>query len=222
MWERAIALAESAPSILLQGSLARLGLLPLMRFLRSIEKTGCLHLSRDGWHGQLWLESGVVVGASFGGDGGLAALDAILLVLSQASFAFVEEPLPANSARQLRLDLDELAAYQARIPAHHRRLAASIPSPSAVPQFVSLPEDEAKQDPTEFVLPVGTLRTLLAIDGERTIQELSQDCARPRVLLDLALLKELGLIRFEVWAARAADQTAQPRLVVLNAPTQNN
>jgi hypothetical protein len=56
---------------------------------------------------------------------------------------------------------------------------------------------EQSGDPTELVLRVGTLRTLLAIDGHRTVQELRDHVAGAEVLADLAILLDLSLINFD-------------------------
>jgi hypothetical protein len=45
---------------------------------------------------------------------------------------------------------------------------------------------------------VGTLQTLLAVDGHRTVQELSDHAASVDVLVDLAILMDLSLISFDV------------------------
>jgi hypothetical protein len=51
---------------------------------------------------------------------------------------------------------------------------------------------------------MGTLHTLLAVDGERTVEELSQESSA-QVLLDLAVLVDLGLIDFDVRPSRSVQ-----------------
>jgi hypothetical protein len=198
----AVAPADSLPEAMLQGSLAGLGLLPVLRLLRSANTHGCLYLSRDGWAGQLWLAGSRLVAVSFGCERGAAALEAILLVLPHARFTFAEGPAVANG--ELDVDLDEVALHPA-IPSPQQRLAAALPPPAAVPRVVRPAEAATGHDPTEVVLRLGTLHTLLEVDGERTIQELSDRRASTRVLLDLAVLQDLGLIQFDVRSAHAVQ-----------------
>jgi DHA1 family tetracycline resistance protein-like MFS transporter len=184
---------EPLPS--LQGSLATLGLLPLLRFLSGLNKSGWLELTRDGWTGRVCLDSGRLVFASFGRERGLAALDAILLVLSDAYFSFREGLSESNHVGELEIEIDELAWRPPEVPARQRGLAAAIPAAEAVPHTVLL--EHYGRDTTELVLRVGTLQTLLAVDGRRTVQELSDRAASIDVLVDLAILMDLSLITFD-------------------------
>ena len=196
--------ADSRPAATLLGSVTGPDLLPLLRFLRSVNKSGCLELSRDGWNGQLWLDDGRLVAASFGHERGLAALDAIVLVLSEACFTFTEHLPRAADAGDLELDVDELEAHLASGPMRQRGLAAPILSPAAVPHVVRPVGLDSGRDPTELVLRMSTLHTLLDVNGERTVRELSDRRASARVLLDLAVLMDLGLVEFEARPARDA------------------
>jgi hypothetical protein len=81
------------------------------------------------------------------------------------------------------------------VPARQRGLAAAIPAAAAVPRAVLL--GQQGHDSTELVLRVGTLQTLLAVDGRRTVQELSDHAASVDVLVDLAILMDLSLISFD-------------------------
>ncbi len=184
-----------APVPVLQGSLASLGLIPLLRFLSSVDKSGYLDLSRHGWTGRVCLNSGRLVAASFGRERGLAALDAVLLVLSDAEFQFVDGLSLADSDGDLAIGVDDLESRPPNVPVRQRWLAAAIPTPMSVPRVVKLAEQNG--DATELVLRVGTLRTLLAVDGHRTVQELRDHVASAEVLVDLAILLDLSLINFD-------------------------
>jgi MFS transporter, DHA1 family, tetracycline resistance protein len=194
--------AAAQPDPVLQGSLAGLGLVPLLQFLRTAQKAGCLNLSRNGWSGRLWLDRGRVVAASFGLDSGMAALDAILLTLSEANFAFVDEVNGVEDLASLSVDVDSLETCQT-MRGGQRELAGAILAAGAVPRVVLGAADE-RHDPTELVLRMGTLHTLLAVDGERTVEELSHESSA-QVLLDLAVLVDLGLIDFDVRPSRSVQ-----------------
>jgi DHA1 family tetracycline resistance protein-like MFS transporter len=202
--ERTVTLAtanlQAEPT--LQGSLANLGLVPLLNFLRTSQRAGCLNLTRNGWTGTLCLDGGRLVAASFGREHGPAALDAILLTLSEATFTFVDDLSGAEDIGGLAVDVDSLAARPS-VPARQRELAAAIPTPAAVPRIVP-PTTEDRHDPTELVLRLGTLQTLLAVDGARTVEELG-DHSSAEVLFDLAVLMDLGLISFDVQPSRSVQ-----------------
>src|SRR5438105_2883858 len=85
----------------LSGSLHTFGLLPVLRLLTDSAATGRVHLSQDRWSGEVFVDTGQVVAASFGlGHGlgaspsgilnGLTALEAIVLVMPSATFFFAE------------------------------------------------------------------------------------------------------------------------------------
>jgi MFS transporter, DHA1 family, tetracycline resistance protein len=189
--------AEPERVPILQGSLATLGLLWLLRFLSGAGKSGCVELARNGWHGQVLLEAGQIVGASFGREHGLAALDAVVLVLSDAEFKFMETSSSlADGTDGFALDVEELASRQLTLPDRQRGLAAGISTPLAVPRVV-MPVKAQRGDPTEVVLRVGTLQTLLSVDGRRSIQELSDRAVSAEVLVDLAILMDLSLISLD-------------------------
>ena len=197
-----LAAAKLQPEPTLQGSLANLGLVPLLKFLRTAQKGGVVNLSRNGWGGQVCLDGGRLVAASFGRERGLAALDAILLTLSEANFTFVDDLCGAEDIGGLAVDVDSLEVRPS-VPARQRELAAAIPTPAAVPRLVP-PTAEDRHDPTELVLRLGTLQTLLSVDGERTVEELS-DNSSAEVLFDLAVLLDLGLINFDVRPSRSVQ-----------------
>jgi hypothetical protein len=182
--------------------MASLGLQPVLEFLASIGKSGCLHLSREGWAGRLSLEGGQLLGASFGQERGLAALDAILLVLSDGEFSFSDQPCAATSDVEFLIPIADLPG---RVPllANGHGLAGRIPGPATVPHLSDLSVVGA--DGTEMKLRVSTLRTLLAVDGQRTIQEIGQYVGTAKVLSDLAILMNLGLVSFETQPNRSVQ-----------------
>jgi hypothetical protein len=194
-------LAPAQPTPTLQGFLTGFDVLPLIRFLRNVNKSGRLQLTRDGWSGELWLDNGSLVAASFGRERGPAALDAILLALRDAGFTFSEDLPPPPDARSLELDVDDLEARTARAPHAHDGAAAAIPSPAAVP-YVLRPRPagngDAEGDAHELVLRMSAVHTLLAVNGERTVRELTDEHATAQVLLDLSVLCDLGLIEFQM------------------------
>jgi MFS family permease len=198
--------SESLPAATLQGSLASLGLQPVLRFLCSIDKTGNVVLSRDGWTGRLSLNAGRVISASFGSERGLAALDAILLVLSEANFVFAEETSPSNSSEDFAIEVEELSSRPPMRLAQERGMIPLIPAPAAVPRLSEL--TEYWSDHAELKLRVSTLRTLLSVNGQRTIEELGESGGAAAVLIELATLMNLGLVSFQAEPSRSAQVVA--------------
>jgi hypothetical protein len=136
---------------------------------------------------------------------GVTALDAILLVLSEGSFAFVE----GSSVEEHNMRMD-VQALQGRLdilstPARRADLTVAL-LPLAVPRIVDLNGLSATAD--EVVLDRGMLQTLLAINGQRTVEELSHRRGLARTLGDLATLLDLGLIQLEAASAVPALRPA--------------
>lgn len=111
------------------GSLEGIGLQPIVRFLHGMRKSGRLRISHEGWTGELSLEGGEVVGASFGAERGLAALDAMALTLAQGQFTFTDGG--AVEQRNLSLDYEALQAHLDRLSG--RQADPKAASPSAQP-----------------------------------------------------------------------------------------
>ena len=72
----------------LSGTLEGVGLPAIVRFLTGLKKTGCLRVVHEGWHGEIFFESGEVKSATLGSRRGLPALDALVQALPGASFEF--------------------------------------------------------------------------------------------------------------------------------------
>src|SRR5919201_5508092 len=143
----------------LSGTLEGIGLAPLVSFLAGLGKSGRLTITDGPMGGEVFLDSGQLVGAAFDAERGLPALEAIGLALSSGRFGFVEQGtrlLEHNltlTPAELRQHLEELDHEQAA-------LAAAIPSLSAVPTVVV--EEARRAD--EISLDRDTLRPLMMID----------------------------------------------------------
>jgi hypothetical protein len=72
----------------LSGDLTVVGLRPLVNFLSDLRKNGRLVVRDDRWTGAIGLIDGQIVGANFANEAGLAALDAIFVVLQHGCFEF--------------------------------------------------------------------------------------------------------------------------------------
>jgi Domain of unknown function (DUF4388) len=180
----------------LQGTLEVLGLLALLRWLRSVERDGRVSLDSGGWSGEICLRRGRVVAASFGKERGRAALEAILLVLPRARFVFTEAAIADGRDDDLGLSVDDLELPDTTVL--DLGLDPWDVSPSTVPvRRVQVGDTEGSQAGADVVLPMGTLHTFLAVDGVRSIEQISRGEQVARVLLDLATLSGLGLVALD-------------------------
>src|SRR5919201_108228 len=75
----------------LSGTLEGIGLAPLVSFLAGLGKSGRLTITDGPMGGEVFLDSGQLVGAAFDAERGLPALEAIGLALSSGRFGFVEQ-----------------------------------------------------------------------------------------------------------------------------------
>ena len=183
------------------GSLESIGLPAILRFLEGLGKTGTLHISSDRWTGTASVTSGRVVAASFGSEHGVAALEAIMLGLAGGSFTF-SDGAPCDEPN-VELGPAELATRLDAFAQERTRLAAAAPSLHAVPRVANAPGSDG-----EVVLDKASIETLLAVNGERTIEEIACTHGVVQTARELARLLENGLISIE--SAAPETPTAAP------------
>src|SRR5205823_67472 len=118
---------------------------------------------------EIFFDHGQVTGASLASRHGLTALDALVQALPGGSFTFdgavqagPHEATISLSPEALQAHLDDLASQAASG-------TPRLPSFEAVPTVVGLDSSSAKDE--TLPLDRGTLQTLLAVDGRRTVQE---------------------------------------------------
>ena len=210
----------------LSGTLDGIGLAPLVGFLAGLGKSGRLAVNEGPMGGEVFLEDGQVIGAMFDNERGLPALDAIGLALGRGRFAFAEGDA-GSTDRNLTLTPVELHQHLEELAHEQARLAAAIPSLSALPRVAV----EVLDGEDELRLDRDTLRLLLALDGRRSVADLARERGLLRTLKQLARLAQLHLARIEPshavttppstpvsgglgeWrraAARAAEESARP------------
>ena len=191
----------------LSGTLDGVGLPAIVRFLAGLKKTGCLRVSHGDWQGEVFFDAGQVTGARLGSRSGLSALDALVQALPSGSFAFAASeraeggPTIHMSPEVFEAHLDELASRSATgMP--------KLPPVDAVPSLVADHDPNRGEEP--LALDRGTLQTLLAVDGQRTVRDIVAHRGSFDALWQLRNLVEIGLVRLE---ARAATVVAsQPRV----------
>src|SRR5258708_2481277 len=175
----------------LSGTLEGVGLPAIVRFLTGLKKSGCLRIVHNDWRGEIFFDLGQVTGASLASRRGLTALDALVQALPGGDFTFdgaAQRPAARDanislSAEALQAHLDDLASSAANG-------TPRLPSFDAVPAVPD--QDDSSSGEDTVPLDRGTLQTLLAVDGRRTVQEIVAHRGSLDVLWQLANLVEVG------------------------------
>ena len=140
-------------------------------------------------------------------------------VLTQARFSYTDGETPME--RTIELTLDDLHAYLVRTAAQQALSKLPALTPLATPYRIDVPsvadDDTDNSDAHErepITLTRGTLATLMAIDGRRTLAEMARRRGVLQTVANVAQLCELGLVRLEPPSSTAF----QPRWNWWNAP----
>jgi Domain of unknown function (DUF4388) len=187
----------------LSGTLEGVGLPAIVRFLAGLGKTGALRISHENWHGEVYFDDGLVVGAELGSRRGVSALDGLIRALPGGTFVFDAEGRPEGppnidfKREQLLAHLD--GADDSGPP---------LPSLDTVPHM--MPQDDDGSAEETVPLDRGTLQTLLAIDGVRTVREVIGVRGSFEALWQVANLAQVGLVRLEPPATAAAVVEPEP------------
>src|SRR5579859_4796713 len=189
----------------LSGTLDGVGLPAIIRFLTSLKKTGRLQIGHDDWQGEIIFDAGKLTGASLGSRHGLSALDGLVESLPGGTFAFDTSSRPSATPS---IDLSP-EALQAHLDTLVARIVAgkpSLPSVDSVPELIAQGESGAGEDP--LPLDRGTLQTLLAVDGQRTVREIVAHRGSLDALWQLGNLAAVGLVRLET--TRVVERPTEP------------
>jgi hypothetical protein len=202
----------------LQGTLSGVSLPALLRLFGGVGKTGCLTLGNGGAGAgpvaRIYLQDGAIVAAAMLGEEGLAALDAILILVPGTQFGFTTGARPPEANITLRG-----AAMRAHIESVAIRgveVRSALPSLQAIPRFVRGEPDESVAP-----LPVAALQTLRRVDGRQTVEQLAAGPGGAGIaatMENLAALATAGLITFRFGPRRPARPVAPPLLAPPGPP----
>jgi hypothetical protein len=201
----------------LSGTLEGVGLPAIVRFLTELEKTGSLRILHDDWQGEILFEAGQLTSASLGSRYGLAALDALVQALPGASFTF-DTSSQASSAPNIDLNPKALQTHLDELVACIASGAPRLPSVDAVPELVAQEDSAMGEDP--LPLDRGTLQTLLAVDGQRTVREIVAQRGTFDALWQLGSLNDVALVRLgsSVSARASSGSDGEVRSPGVEAP----
>jgi hypothetical protein len=177
----------------LNGTLQGIGLRPLLSFLEGLRNSGSLVVEDGAWAGTLMLTEGQLVGAKFGSEQGLAALDAIFFALPRGRFTFSSD----IGACEVNIVLNPgaLSEHLEEIGREAAQLMATVPSLGAIPHILQSNAADGEDGP--ITMGRRSLRLLLALDGRRNVASLAKERGVLRTLRELAELTELGLVAMD-------------------------
>src|SRR5258708_2284613 len=153
----------------LSGTLEGVGLPAIVRFLSGLKKTGCLRIAYNDWRGEIFFDKGLVTGASLGSRQGLTALDGLVQALPSGSFTF-DGSVPVGGTANISLSAEAMQAHLDDLTSQSAHGTPRLPSFDAVPAMLGQDNSSSGEEP--LPLDRGTLQTLLAIDGRRTVGEI--------------------------------------------------
>ena len=213
----------------LTGTLAGLGLPAIARFLGGLQKTGCLRIQQADVHGEVFFASGRITGASLGSRHGLPALDALFQALPGAAFNFdVSSPLMGEPT--ISLSPEDLQAHFDQLAAQAGDGTGRLPTLEVVPSLVAAGDSPGEEDP--LPLDRGTLQTLLAVDGQRTVGEIVARRGSIDALWQIGHLLDVGLVQRSTTASAdtvasvavtaAATMPASPRPIPVEVEAEES
>src|SRR5712691_5135984 len=155
----------SPPLLDLRGSLQQIGLQALVQLLARSRASGRLRVWQGAWLGELGLDNGRIVVATVDAESGPSALEFTVRLAARGEFAFVAGSPPTDVDPALDAHLRRLLA--------HADLAqlAGVPAPMAVPVLADHHADGLL--PVQLRLCRAALKTLLAIDGRRSVRDIA-------------------------------------------------
>src|SRR5439155_18069789 len=206
----------------LSGTLESVGLPAILRFLTGLKKTGCLRVTHADWHGEVFFEDGQVIDASFGRRTGLGVVAAPVQALPTGGFEFDASWRPeTGSTTHMRPDV--LETHLNELESRGAHTSPRLPHVDAVPTLVA--EQEHGDADEQVSLDRGTLQTLLAVDGQRTVRAIVTQRGSFDALWQLGNLIEAGLVRLpatDASSAAAAAETPSRSSAAAEAPSRSS
>ncbi len=196
----------------LRGSLRDIPLPSLLGLIADARLSGRLNVWDERWTGALALLEGRLVGASSGPEHGRSALAAIAWMLRAGQFALSSATPASLSSDVLELDLGSSELCDVWVEGE--ALSLVVPGPSAVPR-ITLERMAGEADGQSF--DVNTIKTLVAIDGQRTVADIARGRGFVRTVRELATLARAGVVDFGA-AEPASIEPPPAQAVATHAP----
>ncbi|MBV8719430.1 MAG: DUF4388 domain-containing protein [Chloroflexi bacterium] len=190
----------------LKGSLRFIPLPAVTQFIAGLGSTGRLKIGQGTWSGEIALREGWVIAAQLGAERGRAALEGMMLALTEADFAFVDGPVEA--AEEPLLSRDEPATYLAGLVAERERLQLGFNALGSVPRLVD--QDLNTSESSQVTISAAALQLIPALVHGHTLEQIAQRRGLARTLREVALLRAGGLVRLDPAAASPRASAPAP------------
>jgi hypothetical protein len=187
----------------LKGSLRFIPLPAVTQFIAGLGSTGHLKLVQGAWLGDISLRDGHVVAVQLGTEYGRAAMDGLMLALSEADFVFVDEPVETTD--DALFSREELEAYLAGLSAERERLQLPENALDSVPYLIDQPEDDSTAG--QVTIHVSALQVVPFLPHGHTLEQIARQRGLARTLREIAVLYNAGLVRLEAVRAGVGAAT---------------
>jgi hypothetical protein len=187
----------------LKGSLRFVSLPAVTQFIVGLGTTGRLKLTQGAWSAELTLRDGQIIGAQLGTERGRAALEGMVLLLSEAEFVFLDGVVDGDA--EPIIGRDELGGFLAALVAERERLLVTPNALSGVPRLI-----DNGPEASQVTIQAGALQLLPMLVYGHTLEQIALRRGVARTLREIALLREGGLVRVEPGRVTEAPTPATP------------
>lgn len=172
----------------LKGSLRFVSLPALTQFIVGLGTRGSLKLSQGVWSGEITLRDGQIIDAQLGTERGRAALESMVLALTEAEFAFLDGVVDSDA--EPIVGRDELGRFLAALVAERERLLVTAGALNGVPRLIDIcPEG------SQVTVPAGAWQLVPMLVHGHTLEQIALRRGLARTLRELARLREAGLVQ---------------------------
>jgi Domain of unknown function (DUF4388) len=183
----------------LKGSLRFIPLPAVTQFVAGLGNTGRLKLTQGAWSGEIALRDGQIVSAQLGADRSRAALEGMVLALTEADFAFVDGPVEATE--EPVVGRDEITSVLAGLASERERLQLGFGSLGMVPCLVD--QEPYATESSQVTINAAALQLIPALVHGHTLEQIAQRRGLARTLREVSVLRAGGLVRLEAAPAPA-------------------
>jgi len=189
----------------LKGSLRFIPLPAVTQFISGLGSTGRLKITQGAWSGEIALRTGQIVGAQLGAEHGRAALEGMVLALTEAEFAFLDGVVESTEPL---LSRDELAGYMAGLIAERERLQLAPGALTSLPCLVDHGQNGGEA--SQVTIQTAALQLIPSLVYGHTLEQIALRRGLARTMRELAMLRAGGLVRLESALIEEARARLEP------------
>jgi hypothetical protein len=191
----------------LKGSLRFIPLSAVSQFIASLGCTGRLKITQGTWSGELALRNGEVVAARLGAESGRAALDGLVLGLTEADFVLVDASVDEPADESL-LPASDLPNRLVALKSEREHLGLTPGALHCVPRLVDQPGSAAEG--SQITIRAGALQLIPQLMNGQSVEQIAERRGLARTLRELAMLQAGGLVRLDAAPPPPHAVTATP------------